>query len=60
MVRKRIIKGRGRFKGIYLVKRKNGYRVYFDNGRLVTENTFGSMKEAKDWLDDLKGDWDFF
>ena len=24
------------------------YRIYFDNGRLATENSFGSVKEAKE------------
>ena len=33
---------------------KEGIKIYFDNNRLMTNNTFGNFKEAGEWLDDLQ------
>lgn len=29
-----------------------GFRLYFDNNRLMTENSFATREEAKEWLGD--------
>lgn len=37
---------------VLLKKTKKGVRVYFDNKRLMTNNSFQDTKEAREWLKD--------